>query len=898
MQAESTSANGRNEGLEALHRMVSNIESTLAGRQRTQVPYIADETAMYAHANELLSSVRGFASNASTISTAGSTTPTVTGAQRALTMRYAPESLVGETLGLEKHAKISRWIPPPMLMSHTPPFVETLQEPSLSPSSQDDKDLSSNTSISKTHLFTDLEEEDLELVLLEKRLSKGQLHFDAGRFALAIPFFTKSLESMNEPSFKSKTALTVDDVHLMLARIYAKMERLEDAEKLLGPLSQNETQPDSLVLLAAKHLLAEIWAKQEQFDRARIICLETAKRRQKLLGTSSTLFHESAGLLIQIYKSQGDNDEAELWQDLLPPPQLQKFIQMAKEIDTIRAQGESGRAADLAIEFLKTYPIRTDCVWRSEKNELWTDMKMPELRENVMKSSGVGLAGCGYGFTPLHLMAASSSDCAAEVQYLIDCGIDINCTWEFRYNTNSTEPFDGVTPLMTAALFENNNVVNVLLKNGAEVNLQDSDKKTALHWACIGIEVSTGKASIAKMLLDYGADIEARDKWGNAPLFLAAFNHQTAIVDLLIASGANQEVKNDGGLHLIHAASEAKYPALMEKLLDKGADIEAKDKYGQTPLYMAVWEGKVKNVETLLYRGANIKVFNCNSMSVLHSAVQKDHLDVVEVLLKYARDSSKIDLSSWVNAKDKGGGTALYQAARKGHTAILEKLFNAGAKIETLTSASWNALHIATQYGHFDVIELLLKFARESSKIDMSSWVNTKTKKGDTALHQAAWKGHTAILEKLLDAGVKIETLTNGSQNALHCAAQEGHLDVIEVLLKSAHKSPKINLSSWVNTKDGYGETALHTGAWKGHTAILEKLLDAGAGIDLKSKNGWTALQLATHYKRDEAVKTLKKRGADPTPCDCLECIEKGKDKGGEKGKGKGKGKSKEKGNA
>jgi ankyrin repeat protein len=894
MQAESTSANGRNEGLEALHRMVSNIESTLAGRQRTQVPYIADETAMYTHANELLSSVRGFASNASTISTAGSTTPTVTGAQRALTMRYAPDSLVGETLGLEKHAKISRWIPPPMLMSHTPPFVETLQEPSLSPSSQDDKDFSSNTSISKTHLFTDLEEEDLELVLLEKRLSKGRLHFDAGRFALAIPCFTKSLESMNEPSFKSKIALTVDDVHLMLARIYVKMERPEDAEKLLGPLSKNETQPDSLVLLAAKHLLAEIWVKQEQLDRARIICLETAKRRQKLLGTSSTLFHESAGLLIQIYKSQGDNDEAELWQDLLPPPQLQKFIQMAKEIDTIRAQGESGRAADLAIEFLKTYPIQTDWVWRSEKNELWTDMKMPEIRQNVMKSSGVGLAGCGYGFAPLHLMAMSSSDCAAEVQYLIDCGIDINCTWELRAAFgDTTEPLDGFTPLMTAILFENNNVVNVLLKNGVEVNLQDSWKKTALHWTCM---VSTGKANITKMLLDYGADIEARDKWGNAPLFLAALNHQTAIVDLLIASGANQEVKTDVGRHLIHAASMAPYPALMEKLLDNGADIETKDKYGQTPLYMAVCEGRAKNTETLLHRGANIKVFNCDSMSVLHGAVQEDHLDVVEVLLKYARDSSKIDLSSWVNAKDKGGDTALHQAAWKGHTAILEKLFHAGAKIEARASESRNALHIASQHGHLDVIELLLKFARESSKIDMSSWVNTKTKKGDTALHQAAWKGHTAILEKLLDAGVKIETLTNGSQNALHCAAQEGHLDVIEVLLKSAHESPKINLSSWVNTKDEGGGTALHYAAWQGHTAIVEKLLDAGAKIDLKAKGNLTALQCATHCKQDEAVKTLEKRGADPTPCYCRECIEKGKDRSGEKGKGKGKRKSKENG--
>lgn len=745
MQAESTSANSRNEGLETLHRTVSNIEFTLAGRQRTQVPYIADETAMYAHANELLSSVRGFASNASTISTAGSTTPTVTGAQRALTMRYAPESLVGETLGLEKHAKITRWIPPPMLMSHTPPFVETLQEPSLSPSSQDDKDFSSSTSISKTHLFTDLEEEDLELVLLEKRLSKGRLHFDAGRFTLAIPFFTKSLESMNEPSFKSKTALTVDDVHLMLARIYVKMERLEDAEKLLGPLSQNETQPDSLVLLAAKHLLAEIWAKQEQLDRARIICLETAKRRQKLLGTSSTLFHESAGLLIQIYKSQGDNDEAELWQDLLPPPQLQKFIQMAKEIDTIRAQGESDKAADLAIEVLKTYPMGTGDIWRSEKNELWTDMKMPELRQNVIKSTDVGLAGCGYGFAPLHLMAASSSDCAAEVQYLIDCGIDINCTWEFRgASLDPTEPVDGFTPLMTATLFESNNVVNVLLKNGAKVHLQDSEKATVLHWACVGFKVSTGKASIAKMLLDYGADIEARDQWGNTPLFLAALNHQPAIFDLLIASGANQEVKTDDGLHLIHAASMDPYPALMEKLLDKGADIEAKDKYGQTPLYMAVLGGRVKNVETLLQRGVDIKVLNCNSMSIPH------------------------------------------------------------------------------------------------------------------------------------------------------IAAQNGHLDVIELLLKSARESSKINLSSWVNTKSNNGQTALHIAAWKGHTAILEKLLDAGAGIDFRSNNRWTALQYATHYKQDEAVKTLGKRGADPTPCECPECIKKGKNKSGEKGKGKGK----EKGNA
>jgi ankyrin repeat protein len=88
------------------------------------------------------------------------------------------------------------------------------------------------------------------------------------------------------------------------------------------------------------------------------------------------------------------------------------------------------------------------------------------------------------------------------------------------------------------------------------------------------------------MLLDKGADIEAKDKDGWTPLLYAAVTMHEAIVRMLLDKGADVEAKNEDGRTPLLYAAERGHEAVVRMLLDKGADIKAKDKDGWTPKHI------------------------------------------------------------------------------------------------------------------------------------------------------------------------------------------------------------------------------------------------------------------------------------------------------------------------
>ena len=142
-------------------------------------------------------------------------------------------------------------------------------------------------------------------------------------------------------------------------------------------------------------------------------------------------------------------------------------------------------------------------------------------------------------------------------------------------------------PLELAVYYGNNEMVDLLLKNGADVQKRNSYGGTPLHVSLFRVQ-----RDITGMLLDYGADIEAKDKRGKTVLYTAAQTYSANKLQYIIAKGAdvNTICTRDGSTPLMAAVGIHGTGGHLEKvriLLDSHANIFLRNHAGDSAEYLA-----------------------------------------------------------------------------------------------------------------------------------------------------------------------------------------------------------------------------------------------------------------------------------------------------------------------
>lgn len=227
-------------------------------------------------------------------------------------------------------------------------------------------------------------------------------------------------------------------------------------------------------------------------------------------------------------------------------------------------------------------------------------------------------------------------------------------------------------------------MTQVILDLHADVDAKDSRGRTAAFSA-----VKTGNCGTLSLLLDRGANVNARMKGGMSLLHFAVdiVEHEGLALDclqLLLNRSADVNALTESGQSVVHLAAANQSLNALDRLVDHGAQFDVVDKAGHTPLMIAAWHGRLEIFIALSKLGARRDVTDILGRTPLHFAVRSLRLEMVEVAMR----GQEIDVTD-INGRTPLHYAHFWSAQREIFNedgAVMRRLIEEGAS-ETIADA-------------------------------------------------------------------------------------------------------------------------------------------------------------------------------------------------------------------
>ncbi|XP_013860192.1 inversin [Austrofundulus limnaeus] len=401
---------------------------------------------------------------------------------------------------------------------------------------------------------------------------------------------------------------------------------------------------------------------------------------------------------------------------------------------------------------------------------------------------------------------------------------------------------EGMTPLHLATRHPSPKALALLLKHvgPGEVDTQDNNKQTALHWSAF-----FNRPEHVRLLIKHDSNIGIPDSEGKIPLHWAAHSQEasaTQTVRCILEAAPTESLLNwqdyEGRTPLHFAVADGNEAVVKVLTSYEGCNVTAYDNLFRTPLHWAALLGHAKIVHLLLERNTSGTIpSDSQGATPLHYGAQKNNAETVGVFLSHPSVKDEPDLEGrtafmWAagkgsddvirtmlalvpridtNMADKYGGTALHAASLSGHVSTVKLLLENGATVDSLDVMKHTPLFRACEMGYKDVILTLIKGGARVGLVDVD---------GHTALHWAALGGNAEVCQILMENGIGPNVQDHAGRTPLQCAAYGGYITCMAVLLEN-NADP--------NVQDKEGRTALHWSCNNGYLDAVKLLLGYNA---------------------------------------------------------------------
>ncbi len=284
-------------------------------------------------------------------------------------------------------------------------------------------------------------------------------------------------------------------------------------------------------------------------------------------------------------------------------------------------------------------------------------------------------------------------------------------------------------------------------------------------WTALHIAAKNNCVEIAELLLENGADVNARGAYDPVHMDIAGMASVQELAEDVLAQVAHQDVPSCAGPTPVHLGASSGHNEMVRLLLGHGAkmdllvaaaigDIDAtnrlleededanvRDAEMNTPLHFACREGHEAVVKALILRGADVSAKGDFGLTPMQHALAKipssrrkgetaEYLSVIRLLL------------------EAGAEATIHVAAALGDVALLEDWLGREVDVNAAGDGFWNrsALHYAADFGQLEAVNLLIERGASLNRNDMS-W--------RTPLDLAEEPGHRHVADILLERGAK-----------------------------------------------------------------------------------------------------------------------------------------------